>query len=229
MHSPRCTMNVAWNLTMNAIAVSLHSLAILCTLFRLWYRWSMALVWWDDAWALVALLADRASLISLVLEQFIPGTSANHGFTFIGQWNGAFAFSTIVWATRISILTFMIRAFQPEVALKRIALCIGLAFGLMWIETTAQRLEICAFLSCGTTSAIVTTQTAMDCLDCASDHVLARHEVESRTQNAPVHDVFCEHGHWRRHGHTSNRPLPVQHFRVHHGRAYQDYVLVDRM
>ena len=54
-----------------ATAAAFHSSAILCTLFRLWYRWSMACMWWDDVWAVVALLADAASLISIVLGQFM--------------------------------------------------------------------------------------------------------------------------------------------------------------
>ena len=29
----------------------------------------MALMWWDDAWAVVALLADVASLSTIVLQQ----------------------------------------------------------------------------------------------------------------------------------------------------------------
>lgn len=59
-----------------AIAVSLHSSAIFWTLFRLWYKWSesMAFMWWDDAWVVVALFADAASLIFFAPEQYIPGS-----------------------------------------------------------------------------------------------------------------------------------------------------------
>ena len=49
--------------------MSFHSVAILSTLFRLWYRWYTARMWWDDAWAALAFLADIAWLIVAVLEQ----------------------------------------------------------------------------------------------------------------------------------------------------------------
>lgn len=153
-----------------------------------------------------------------------------------------------VRATRMSILTFMMRVSQPKVTWKRVALCIGLAFGVMWIETIAQRLETCTFRSCGITTATVTTQSVSKpisptnllsvmiiflfsnndsglfrrhTLDCASDHILVLHKVESRTQIAPVRDVFCEHGRQCRHGPTSNSPFRTWHERVHHCCAHQ--------
>lgn len=44
-------------------------MAILSTLFRLWYRWYTARMWWDDAWAMLAFLADIACLIATILEK----------------------------------------------------------------------------------------------------------------------------------------------------------------
>ena len=34
----------------------------------------MAFMWWDDAWVVVALFADAASLIFFAPEQYIPGS-----------------------------------------------------------------------------------------------------------------------------------------------------------
>ena len=68
---------------------------------------------------------------------------------------------TLQWrhdrAARPSILMFMVRVSQPGVTLKRVALCVGLAFGVMWIEVIAQRLETCASHSCGIMATAVAT------------------------------------------------------------------------
>ena len=54
----------------------------------------------------------------------------------------------------------MVRVSQPEVVLKRVAVCVGLAFGVMWTGTIALRLGTCiSRQSCVTTFAIATVQT----------------------------------------------------------------------
>lgn len=40
------------------VELVLHSIAIICTIFRLMYRGWMRHLWWDDAWAVLALIAD---------------------------------------------------------------------------------------------------------------------------------------------------------------------------
>ena len=57
----------------------------------------------------------------------------------------------------------MVRVSQPEVTLQRVALCVGLAFGAMWIGTIALRLQTCISLeSCVITFAIATVQTVSE-------------------------------------------------------------------
>jgi NO-binding membrane sensor protein with MHYT domain len=57
----------------------------------------------------------------------------------------------------------MARISQPGVALKRVALCIGLAFGAMWIGMIAQRLQSCISReSCEITIAIAIVQTVSE-------------------------------------------------------------------
>lgn len=54
----------------------------------------------------------------------------------------------------------MVRISQPRGVLKWVAICIGLAFGMMWICAIGQRLEACIYTSCGLTIAIAAVQTA---------------------------------------------------------------------
>lgn len=52
-----------------AVSTSFHSVAILSTLFRFWYQWHMGRMWWNDAWAVLAFLADIACLVVTTIEQ----------------------------------------------------------------------------------------------------------------------------------------------------------------
>ncbi|KAF8121900.1 hypothetical protein EV363DRAFT_869024 [Boletus edulis] len=51
------------------ISASFRSVAIVSTLFRLWYRWYAARMWWDD-WAVLALLTDIAWLVIAIIAHF---------------------------------------------------------------------------------------------------------------------------------------------------------------
>lgn len=68
-------------------------------------------MWWDDAWAVVALFADMASLVSVILEHHISGSKiiielglldtnslapARFHRT-VGRWIGSCAFPTVIW------------------------------------------------------------------------------------------------------------------------------------
>ena len=107
------TLNVGDGLPYPAISASFHSVAILCTFFRLGYQCHTARLWWDDAWATLALLADVACLVVTALEQPIPGgmTIMKHArlpltnvradsiprFFEIGEWIFSLAYPILIW------------------------------------------------------------------------------------------------------------------------------------
>ncbi|KIK94731.1 hypothetical protein PAXRUDRAFT_827716 [Paxillus rubicundulus Ve08.2h10] len=150
-----------WGPKMIAMASTFHGFAILLTTFRLWYRWHTSRMWWEDGWAVVALLGDITCLVCVWLEQPLPNSSVPRYFT-ISNWMLSFAFPTVLWAARISILTSMVRVSHPGPALKRIAYCIGVAFGIMWLSFCAERLEDCLRNACLMERPLAISQTIMD-------------------------------------------------------------------
>ena len=57
------------------IACTFHSVAIASTIFRLGYRWYMASFWWEDGWAMFALVVDVLCLVATWLNE--PATGAD--------------------------------------------------------------------------------------------------------------------------------------------------------
>ncbi|KAG2137423.1 uncharacterized protein EDB93DRAFT_1091222, partial [Suillus bovinus] len=66
-----------------------HSMAITCTIFRLVYRGWMSQLWWDDAWAALALIADgRIFLVGCLghLSYYCPVVRITaHSVTFLAD------------------------------------------------------------------------------------------------------------------------------------------------
>ncbi|KAF8434784.1 hypothetical protein L210DRAFT_968463 [Boletus edulis BED1] len=135
--------------------------AILSTLFRLWYRWYTARIWWDDGWAMLAFLAEIAWLVTAIIEQPVSDASIPRLF-YAGNWIVSFAYPTLMWATRISILTSVVRVSRPEGMLRHIALSIGVLFGLLGIAMLGLRLRLCLTMKCLMTRTILIVQTTTD-------------------------------------------------------------------
>ncbi|KAH0834882.1 hypothetical protein J3R83DRAFT_10527 [Lanmaoa asiatica] len=138
-------------------------MAVLSTVFRLWYRWYIARMWWDDAWTVLAFLADIAFLITAVLEQPIPDDALPRYFC-VGNWIVSFAYPTLMWAARISILTSIVRVSCPEGVLRRIAVGIGVSFGIMGLWMLGQRLQVCLAYDCLITRILFIAQITTDCV-----------------------------------------------------------------
>ncbi|KAF9226363.1 hypothetical protein BS17DRAFT_673142, partial [Gyrodon lividus] len=143
-----------------AVASTFHGLAVLSTTFRLWYRWNTSRMWWEDGWAGVALLADMACFVCTWLEQPLPNGQVL--ILLLLASKARVSNDTHIRAARISILTSMVRVSQPAPVLKRIACCIGIAFGIMWLSIWAQRLEVCLRHACLMVRPLAIAQTTTD-------------------------------------------------------------------
>jgi hypothetical protein len=57
-----------------AIITVFAGLAVICTAFRLSYRWRIRRFWWDDGWAAFAMLIQLALLVAFWIRTDVPGT-----------------------------------------------------------------------------------------------------------------------------------------------------------
>lgn len=115
-----------------------HSVAILCTIFRLAYRGWMHHLWWEDAWAAIALIADVVCLVCIWLDR-------KKSF-----WILTVAFTSVLWAARMSIIFSIIRVTNHSnfKVHRQIAYLIAVSFACMWAALLAHRLTLCAYHSC---------------------------------------------------------------------------------
>lgn len=129
-----------------------HSIAILCTIFRLVYRSWIHQFWWEDAWASFALIADVACLVCIWLDARIS------------SWILAVAFTSVTWAARMSIIFSIIRITNHSDCgiHQRITYLIAVSFGCMWAAIIAQKINICQFHACWMVNSVVLSQLITD-------------------------------------------------------------------
>lgn len=60
---------VVFNILPKVVGAVSHSIAILCTIFRLVYRVWTHYFWWEDVWAAFALIADGIIFFAHCLAQ----------------------------------------------------------------------------------------------------------------------------------------------------------------
>ncbi|KAG1864945.1 hypothetical protein DFJ58DRAFT_912020 [Suillus subalutaceus] len=124
---------------MSVVALVFHSVAILCTIFRLAYRGWMHHSWWEDAWAAFALIGDAVCLACIWLD--------SPSITF---WILMVAFTSVQWAARMSVIFSIIRITNHSnfKIHRQITYFIAVSFACMWVALLAHRITLCAFYSC---------------------------------------------------------------------------------
>ncbi|OAX40613.1 hypothetical protein K503DRAFT_864469 [Rhizopogon vinicolor AM-OR11-026] len=128
-----------------------HSIAILCTVFRLVYRLCMRHFWWEDVWAALALIADVVCLACIWIDLNVS------------SWTQAVAFTFVLWPARLSII-FSILRLANHLVQKQVIYLIAVCFACMWFALLAQKLTICNFHSCEMDKTFALSQLITDIL-----------------------------------------------------------------
>ncbi|KAH7922123.1 hypothetical protein BV22DRAFT_1095167 [Leucogyrophana mollusca] len=105
----------------------LEGSAILLTLFRMWYRFSIRRFSWEDAWAAIAMLCAIACLVSYWVQLEAPGR-----ISIIAFWVYSLSFACVVWAVRMSVLCSITRLIHPATTSRLISLSVTALFTLLW-------------------------------------------------------------------------------------------------
>ncbi|KAG1814986.1 hypothetical protein EV424DRAFT_1121891 [Suillus variegatus] len=130
-----------------------HMIAMLCTIFRLVYRGWMRHLWWEDAWAAFSLISDIICLLCIWIHTSIsfPG------------WIFSVAFTSVVWAARMSMIFSIIRIARPSGHRyqKWITYLITVSFACMWAVVLVSKDDTCAF-KCQKTMSVALLQLITD-------------------------------------------------------------------
>ncbi|KAH7912491.1 hypothetical protein BJ138DRAFT_1004359 [Hygrophoropsis aurantiaca] len=135
------------------VTTVIQCIAMLITMFRLWFRLQMRRFWWEDTWALIALLFDIVGLISGWL--YFPTCAASclskcdacklaaPGRLLSVSWLVySVSFTCVVWAVRISILVSIMRIVYMSTSLRHITYGIATLFSLLWGAVVALKLVV---------------------------------------------------------------------------------------
>ncbi|KAH7925356.1 hypothetical protein BV22DRAFT_444637 [Leucogyrophana mollusca] len=125
------------------VTTVLQGLAILFTAFRLWYRVRIRRFWWEDTWALMALLCDLVGLASgwvyfsscasssvlkcVLCPQATRGQALN-----VSSLVYSFSFTSVVWSVRMSIILSILRIVYPSSHIRRITYGVATLFAVLW-------------------------------------------------------------------------------------------------
>ncbi|KIJ64124.1 hypothetical protein HYDPIDRAFT_175806 [Hydnomerulius pinastri MD-312] len=132
------TLSPATTFYLKVCTSVLQGLAFLFTIFRLWLRYKIHRLWWEDVWAAIALCSGASGLMGLWI--FLKTTGESY---MVGVWIYAFAFTCTVWFVRMSLLCSILRIVYSSQRLRRMILAIAVLFALMWAGLIAQKLYKC--------------------------------------------------------------------------------------
>ncbi|KAG2355925.1 hypothetical protein BDR07DRAFT_489488 [Suillus spraguei] len=95
-------------------------------------------LWWEDAWAALALIADVTCLACI----WVDGA--------LSSWIIAVAFTTVMWAARMSVIFSIIPIANHSGSKihKQVTTLVIVCFACMWTGLLVQKMSICEFHSC---------------------------------------------------------------------------------
>ncbi|KAF8886299.1 hypothetical protein BD779DRAFT_1530620 [Infundibulicybe gibba] len=146
---------------------SLHAIAILSTIFRLYRRASTHRWWWDDTFACPALIADCIHLAALWALPGLPHAPTTQTWALL---LGTLPLPLLLCFVRISLALSIARIFPSWQATRRIIICLAIAITLAY-----GTIAILFGISCGLSHVNVHIQKvalAMICVNVISDSFL---------------------------------------------------------
>ncbi|KAN0084451.1 hypothetical protein V8E55_007955 [Tylopilus felleus] len=142
------------------LVVACHAAAITCTATRLVYRWHTKRFWWEDVWAVIAVMWTVVCLTGFLLHNtsMSPMSARNQ----VSDWLGTLSNTMVVWAVRCSIFLSLVRVSNPTGSSRYIALACIASFLIMCVATTAQKIYYCGAYHCDVSSPVAILQLTTD-------------------------------------------------------------------
>ncbi|KAG1883927.1 hypothetical protein F4604DRAFT_1574957, partial [Suillus subluteus] len=138
------------------VACVFHGSAIATTSFRLGYRLCTSKFWWEDGWAAIALVFDIICLFGVWGQG--PTCAWYSGIavlTLVNDnprvytamlWLMPMAFTSVLWAARMSTIYPILRIANPRGALRRTVYAIISCFAVMWTALIIQKVLACSVI-----------------------------------------------------------------------------------
>lgn len=126
----------------NILGTCLGVVATLMTVWRLVYRWRDHKLWWDDAWALIAMV-NAWILVSCVWVIFAPeGITVTQHARVVTFYLLEECFTFAIWSARLSILFTIIRI-TPGRFVRQALHVLAVIFAVFAVVLGAQKFWVC--------------------------------------------------------------------------------------
>ncbi|KAH7882265.1 hypothetical protein F5I97DRAFT_334355 [Phlebopus sp. FC_14] len=127
--------------TLLILSTVLHALAVILTSFRLWFRYRIRRLWWDDFWAALALSCDIGCAIAM-WTLTVPNGS-RHSYI-VSYWLGMLLYTCLIWFARLSIIISVVRVVPPSRCIHLVTFGTATALLLMWAFILSAKTIECA-------------------------------------------------------------------------------------
>ncbi|KDR75520.1 hypothetical protein GALMADRAFT_247965 [Galerina marginata CBS 339.88] len=127
--------------TVKNIVIVCHSFAIPTTCFRLFHRCRTGKLWWDDFWAMIALLCD---IILFVVYFAIPlePQPTPKALQYASRWLTLQGYTIGIWSARLTVAVTIVRLL-PQGPTRRMAKVAAMIFGVFEMVMVLQKIFFC--------------------------------------------------------------------------------------
>ncbi|KAF8997378.1 hypothetical protein BDQ17DRAFT_1283916 [Cyathus striatus] len=126
--------------TLRPFITTIHVLAIVPTIFRLYHRFRTGKLWWDDFWAFISLVFD---IILFSTYTAFPATRHVSDKTeTVFHWATMISLTFTLWAARISVGVTIVRLSNPS-RMRQVSKGIMVLFGVLATALLIRKLFLC--------------------------------------------------------------------------------------
>ncbi|KIJ63095.1 hypothetical protein HYDPIDRAFT_168681 [Hydnomerulius pinastri MD-312] len=132
-----------------------HGLAVILTSFRLWFRYHIRRLWWDDFWAALSLCCDFVCMVVLwtltaptenpyISFESLPILAESRDAHVLSYWLNVIFYTCSIWFARLSIIFSVVRIVPPTRSIHLVAFSAGGIFVLMWAYILSAKSITCS-------------------------------------------------------------------------------------
>jgi len=140
--------------TLQIIVIVCHSFAIPTTCFRLFHRYRTEKLWWDDLWALIALLSEIILFVVYFAKPPYGKPGVPNAVRYASTWLLLEGYTIALWSARLTVAVTIVRLL-PQGTPRRMAKLAATIFGVFGMVMVLQKTFFCGKKSgflpkCGT-------------------------------------------------------------------------------
>ncbi|KAI9567969.1 hypothetical protein HD554DRAFT_801322 [Boletus coccyginus] len=142
-------------MTTSPETVSVFLIAFILTSFRLWFRYHIRRLWWDDFWAVITFICDAVCMATAwtltapldnpyINIESLPTPALSRYAHVVSFWLSILFYTCSIWFARLSIAFSMVRIVPPARSVSMTVFGAGGVFACMWAYILACKSVVCA-------------------------------------------------------------------------------------